>query len=355
MARRGVGHSLALLVAGIGFSLLLAEGLLRLAGFEFDLAPDRIEFGWPTPTVIDPRYAPDPDLFWVTADHAEKLERLRREHPTLLFLGDSCTEYSSYPALVMERLSARLPGDHLRGEKLAVAGWSSYQGRRLLERDVLPLRPRIVTLYYGWNDHWDAFGTEDARVAELGLPAPLQGLRLAQLAHRVRVARYRSQLEQRIEAGIGSRVKRVAPDDFEANLTAMVQTAARQQVIAMLLTAPTSHRLGAEPKYLEKRWLHDLSELVPIHQRYVASVRRVARRTAAPLCDLEARFAALDPARLAGAFHEDGIHLTPTGDVILADALSECLTSSPELLRALADRPPEAPAPSIAKNAALPR
>ena len=81
MAGPGLGRSLALLAASLAFSLVLAEGLLRLAGFEFDLAPDRIEFGWPDPKVIDPRYARDPELFWVTADYAEKLERLFTNDP----------------------------------------------------------------------------------------------------------------------------------------------------------------------------------------------------------------------------------------------------------------------------------
>jgi hypothetical protein len=45
------------------------------------------------------------------------------------------------------------------GVKLAVGGWASEQGLRQFRRDVLPLHPRVVmTIYYGWNDHWIAFG-----------------------------------------------------------------------------------------------------------------------------------------------------------------------------------------------------
>ncbi len=335
MSRHQRRRPFALLGAASLASLLLAEGLLRLVGFEFDQAPDRVEFGWPDPTVIDPGYAHDPELFWVPADHAAKLERLRAERPAVLFLGDSCTEYSRYPTLVLERLGAGVPGGAPRGGKLATAGWSSFQGRRLLERDALPLRPRVVTIYFGWNDHWDAYGTEDARVAELALTEPLRRWRLAQLAHRVRVWLYRHRVWQGKESE-ASRPKRVSPPDFEANLAAMVQAARRQHVVPVLITAPTSHEKGSEPEYLEKHWLRDLSELVPIHQHYVAIVRHVAKRSGALLCDLEAHFAALEPDEREGAFGQDGIHLTPAGELILADALAECLLAEREVRLALA-------------------
>ena len=38
-------------------------------------------------------------------------------------------------------------------------------------------------------------------------------------------------------------------------------------ITPVLVTAPTSHRLGEEPSFLLKRWLEDLSQLVPKHQR----------------------------------------------------------------------------------------
>ena len=43
-------------------------------------------------------------------------------------------------------------------------------------RDVVPLRPRVATIFFGWNDHWDALGTEDKRVAELSIAPALEEL-----------------------------------------------------------------------------------------------------------------------------------------------------------------------------------
>ena len=79
-------------------ALALAEAALRAAHFHFDLMPT-LEFGWPDPVAIhDGRYADDPDLVWVTRDYRETLRAARRTHPAIVFMGDSCTEFGTYPA-----------------------------------------------------------------------------------------------------------------------------------------------------------------------------------------------------------------------------------------------------------------
>ena len=83
-------------------------------------------------------------------------------------------------------------------------------------RDVLPLKPRVVTLYFGWNDHWTGYGIEDKdvpRLAELRWPV-IERLRIGQLLLKSRVAR---------ALGDEERPNRVSEDDFRANLTAMVR------------------------------------------------------------------------------------------------------------------------------------
>ena len=150
-----------------------------------------------------------------------------------------------------------------------MAGWSSYQGRRQLERDVAPLRPRVVTLYFGWNDHWIGFGIEDKNVARVKavFSSRWSRLRLVQLATKATVA-------------LGSRdtayPNRVSLADFGANLRAMVRQARSRGIRPVLVTAASAHVAGEEPEQLTERWLRDLSELVPLHRSYVAAVRAVA-------------------------------------------------------------------------------
>jgi lysophospholipase L1-like esterase len=267
---KSLGTNLAL--TGLSVALLLAviEITLRLTGFSYVLYPEEIEFGRPDPEMIKTGFLEDEDLFWVTPDYPQKLAEMQHRPSALIFMGDSCTQLGNYD----EDLAA-LFEDH-RGRRLSyanfgVAGWSSHQGRRQLERDILGLQPQVITVYYGWNDHWIGFGL------------------------------------------------------FKENLRSIVRQARAQDIHPMLLTAPTSIRSGEEPEYLTTRWLRDLSELVPLHQKYVNAVREVAASTEAEICDLERSFGQLPIDDLKRMFLSDGIHLSPEGDRHLAELLYACL------------------------------
>jgi lysophospholipase L1-like esterase len=124
----------------------------------------------------------------------------------------------------------------------------------------------------------------------------------------------------------------VPADKFRANMTQMVRVAKEAGIVAVLLTAPSSHQIGKEPSYLAERFLHDLSQLVPLHQQYVSIVREVAAQEEAPLCDLARRFEALPPAEVKDTyFKADGIHATPAGGEKIAQFLAECFQEDPRL------------------------
>ena len=337
--RRQAGRRWSSWALALGSTLVVlsaAEALLRVSGFSFPLYPERIEFGWPDPVWLESFYQPDDDLLWVRKDYAETLARLAQERPQLLFLGDSCVELGNYDEFFAQRLRERgLSG--VREAKLGTAGWSSYQGLRQLERDVVGLRPAVVTVQYGWNDHWMGFGIEDSEVGKLRSPlvSMLERSRLFQLGMKARVLALR---EGRVNP------LRVPASDFRDNLRQMVATANAHGITAVLLTAPTSHRKGHEPRYLMLRQIENLDQLVPLHQRYVAIVREVAEETGAPLCDLARDFGALPEPELARLFDADGIHLTKgagEGYDRLAGFLFDCFEQTGMLERlALTERTP---------------
>jgi lysophospholipase L1-like esterase len=334
---RRIGSNLALLTGGLLLAFALAEGLLWAIGFSFAFAPERVEFGYPDPVVLEDRFVPDPDLFWVTPSYHRTLAGMARQRQQILFMGDSCTA-GPYPNLFLQRARTAHPGAIIAGGKLGVGGWSSYQGLAQLRRDVLPLRPRVVTLYYGWNDHWIGFGLEDKEIHRLSSSwlARLDVLRTAQLLQKTRLA-----LRTR---NLAARPERVAPEDFRANLTEMIVLARGRDIVPVLLTAPTSHEAGREPAYLAVRHLRNLDELVPLHRRYIEIVREVAEAENAVLCDLAAHFDAL-PRRAVRHeyFGGDGIHLTPAGNDQIAEFLMECFEASPELRGIFADSAAAAP------------
>lgn len=201
------------------------EAGLRLVGFEFELLPS-MPFGGSdssTPNL----YAPNPDLLWVPNGYRESLEFARRSHPAVVFMGDSCTEFGNYPTYTLERL-AKVRPELASGIALGVGGWSTEQGLAQLRRDVLPLLPRLVTLYFGWNDHWVALGPPDAEVR--------RGSTL------IRVAAHSRLLQLVVKAWMvagrtgSERPNRVALPQYLANLRAMIRLGEGAGVRVVVIT-----------------------------------------------------------------------------------------------------------------------
>ena len=290
-----------------------SEAALRLAGFEFHPYPV-VQFGWPDPETIASIYRSDPDLVWVTKDYRTKLAAARETPPFVVFMGDSCTEFSGYPRRTLEILTERR-GARVEGVSLATGGWTVVQGSWQLNRDVLPLHPAIVTLYYGWNEHWLALGPPDAELPHLR--------RFGWLADRLRIV----QVYEKARLTLAARDEtplRVTVDEYERTLRAMVASIHQLDARAVLITAPSGHEAGREPVYLRERHLKHLSDLIPLHRAYVQATRRAAGRSGAILCDAFAAFEDM-PGGNRRYFRRDGIHLNAAGDEQMAQLVSGCI------------------------------
>lgn len=322
IARRVIPPVVALCL-GIGAALMIGEIALRLVGFRFQVAPESIEFGFPNPQQMQTLYRPDPDLFWVQQSYDKSMEALRTG-AGIVYMGDSCTEFGRYDEALKSLVAERHPGSGFRAVNVGVGGWTSHQGAAQMRRDVAPTAPRVATIYFGWNDHWQAFGLSDSQIARMMGHGPLSRLRLAQLWRRVTLAQ------------TDGMVLRVAMEDYRRNLQQMVRDARRAGTVPVLLTAPTSIQPGREPAHLATRWLEDLTELLPLHDSYNDVVREVAAAEDVPLCDLAAVFARLPTRDLVRVhFKNDGIHTREAGDALIARTLYETLEQQGLLSRIL--------------------
>src|SRR5215218_7026455 len=108
LRRAPLATRVALVIGSIVVAASLAEAGLRAAHFEYHIYPT-VQFGWPDPTALREVYRADTDLIWVTRDFDEKLVAARQTHPAIVFMGDSCTEFGSYPSKTLERLQRDLP------------------------------------------------------------------------------------------------------------------------------------------------------------------------------------------------------------------------------------------------------
>ena len=309
--------ALRLLLCALG--VILAGGIvelgLRAYGFHFDPSPI-VEFGWPGPITIQRgRYRIDPDLFWVPKDYEDVLRQAQERHPAIAFLGDSCTQYGTYPQKTLEILKQRVP-ELATGMSFGVGGWSSEQGRKQLEHDVIAWHPRVVTIYFGWNDHWVALGPPDPEVARFMTMARLSsGSRLLQLYLKFRFAR---------RGPMSERPNRVDPGRYEANLATMVRNALAAGITPVLITAPSNLRPGTIPPYMTQRTARTLEEIPALHEQYVQITRKVAQQTHATLCDA-ARAFETNPVASATYFRKDNLHLSDAGDQALAELLADCI------------------------------
>lgn len=319
-ARRksGLWMRIGLVLAAVSLCLALGEVVLRAVGFSYRLYPEHIEFGWPISKVRDSHFVPHPRLLWVDRDYAERVEHFVADQPALVLMGCSCTALGTYDDAFQHLFEAEHAGTHLAVANLAHSGWSSFQGLEQMKADVVRIAPPVVTIFYGWNDHWFGFGVEDKVVADLNSSVlyKLSDLRLVQLFTRACLGVSGARSDER--------PNRVSPEDFRGNLRAMVDLALAHGIQPVLITAPTSHERGKEPRHLAFRWLRKLDELIPLHQQYVAIVREVAAEKGVVLCDLEAEFARLPRADVEASFKKDGIHFLEPGSERVGKMLYEC-------------------------------
>ena len=242
----------------------------------------------------------------------------------VICMGDSVTAqgkpcYSEY----LHRLLSQNPPTNNRWEafNMAVYGYSSLQGLRLFEMNKERLRPDIVTLYFGWNDHW--LNRDDDRQLMAMEMKPLAG-RVVDVLHNKRFfqlivlalnpVEHLAHVEEKgrfhfVHRNIPPDAKtgqqwelRVPPDDYRVILTAFVREIRSVNAIPVLITAPRRHLTATLVQHNHARSIEEAERL---HDQYADIVREVARDCHADLLDLAILMAGHDCDTF---FRPDGIH-----------------------------------------------
>ncbi len=321
--------------AGLAVFLLLAGGeiLLRLLGFRFLPVPILADKTWSPDRVARMNVAngrdvfqPDPLLFWSMIPGLQLDDRTINDRGLangpitvpkppgtyrILCMGDSCTAMGSgsYPAVLQRRLDLVVRPDR-RFEVIngGVFSYSSLQGLRLFRHRLADVEPNLVTVYYGWNDHYLTTAYPDTVLGGDDLPEPLalrllRPFRLFQLTQKVV---HTSQMYWLEKQRVGRKLYRVPPDDYRNILTEFVALSRERGAVPLLFTAPHNHSLGRVPAYYVESGLAESAEaLIRIHHEYNEITREVAARTRAELLDLDRAF---DGHNKDDLFINDGVH-----------------------------------------------
>jgi lysophospholipase L1-like esterase len=320
MRPRSRWRELAFRAAAIAAALLLLEAGLRVAGRPAaDACFSPYGDAWLPDDALGFRYRPGASLAGGTVNALG----LRGPVPApakprgalrILFVGDSSAygfgvaDDEAFWSLAARAVAAAHPGVAVEPIVGAAPGYSSFHSRVLLD-GLLAYRPDHVVFYVGaYNDHRPRVYFRDAEI-------PARMARRRAVWHRShalvglelvanRFARWLDR--QRLDAAARARV---LPDEFEANLRAMLGAAREAGARTVVLIPPFSAKLRARR---------------PAIPTYEAILRRAAAEEGAAVVELGPLFAAAsaEPLYLADQFHP-----SPAGHRRIAAAIAPALSA----------------------------
>lgn len=202
------------------------------------------------------------------------MKSLIQEKDVILFIGDSITDAGrvrdngndlgkGYPLLASAWFNAKYPEKQVKFLNRGISGnrVKDLQGR--WEQDCLELQPTVVSIYIGINDTWRRYDRNDPTSAE------------------DYAARYRDILTQTKEK-LGARIVMIEP---------------------FVLPHPEDR----------KQWREDLDLKITV-------VRELAREFGAHLVPLDGLFAQASMRAEPAYWAPDGVHPTPAGHALIAEA-----------------------------------
>jgi lysophospholipase L1-like esterase len=274
----------------------------------------------------------------------------------ILSAGDSSTfgwgveSEEAYPAVLETQLRRRHPGMGIEVVNLGVCGYSSLQGRVLLEREGLAYAPDLVTISYGSND-WSKVPEPFDEVLRRN-EGWLGGVRAA-LHHSRAYQIYAAFLAKAARGGGAPAnggsgpapggggqglVMNVGPERSERNLVAMIEDSRRGGADAILVTncvpGPMADPLRAAARATGAPLL-DTEDLLR---------GAIASRDTLP-GDLRARVRSLYGAQALEehpdleVYLSDRCHPNVIGQRLVAEALAGMVESAPSFRRAAGGRP----------------
>jgi lysophospholipase L1-like esterase len=249
---------------------------------------------------------------------AEKAPGVKR----VISLGDSCSgqgmpPYSGYLNALLQQQSP--DGGPWEAFNAAVHGYTVLQGLRLFQTRVQSWQADIVTVFFGWNDHWLA-GEEDAvRMARAGSPLETT------LRNAVARKRLYTLLARPAPPPQGGRI-RVPAEAYATGLRTLIRAIRASGAVPLILTAPRDRAISSRMVHLHQA--RSVEEAMQLHDDYVKLTRAVAREEDAPLVDLAAK---LD-GQGREVFSNDGIHYTQAGLERIAGAIDEGIRALVPLL-----------------------
>ncbi len=349
-----------------------AEGLLRLAGFQYTPREKKL---W-KPTIagfvgtyefyIQTDFAP-PGYLWVSQPNTPFTDRYGFRLPEIpvarqpgkirvAFLGGSTTHggFRPYPERAIRILNNALRTNRYEALNVACSSYSTHQSLKAFERWVLPRKPDLVFVYHGWNDvnlAGDGFSDREKDpllsmdgAARVSLPPALRSLRLIGALGKI--------------AGLADVQwprQRVSFEEFESNLDTLARQCGQQNMGLCIMIRPEQQKefFVSQPfepgspmeQYARKHFqTGDPWELYRLQAERITAIQRevASRHPHTTVCDGQAFVSSLLARNQAGefgphvpVFFSDNIHLPDLPEELLAQQVA--LTIAPEHATAISN------------------
>lgn len=237
----------------------------------------------------------------------------------VLSIGDSCTfgvvagqsfEFvpEPYPQKLEHLIVERTGPDHAEVFNAGIPGYNSFQGAMLLRTKLRKLQPDLITVRYGWNDHFVTQGGSKAfhepassvgrALEEIGLHTALYPFML-RLGFEMRA--WESARGEKQPVKMPSEwIPTIPVEEYQQNLRRIVGLGRDRGARVWLLTSPhafvTNENAGREAgpnawtakAILGFNGIATFARLVEIHEMYNQAAREVGAELGVPVVDMAA-------------------------------------------------------------------
>lgn len=227
---------------------------------------------------------------------------------------------SSCCHLLLDLLNQREDGKRYELLNGSVYGYSSYNGMQFVLHQLDRLEADILIISFGWNDGAfdvaaDKIPGKDWKIYDTSTRGALTYSYILQW-----IAALSERLCQKLQkeqplVRSGDFPCRVSPEDFKANITAMVEKCAQLDVKPVLLCEPHPHGVP------------DIRGKLTIHERYQKSMRQLSSEQGIPLTDADSVFALYPAEEFFDDPAEPFVYPNTKGQHLMAQVMYETLES----------------------------
>jgi lysophospholipase L1-like esterase len=246
-------------------------------------------------------------------------------------LGDSCTfgeglgpNQLPYPQRIDRALQADPQTAGIEVLNAGIPGYTSDDGLGWFRSEILNFGPDLVTVLYGWNDHWIEYAPQSPKKkvspALVSFNRLLDKSAFFSLFRNFLYSLQKPSSRQQLQQELGLLTYTVPIGEYEKRLESFAQLARDHRIKLLFITAPSALKKGEIPLWMLES-VYNLDTVIALHEAYNDVCRKVAARNQVPLLDLAKIFAGQDLNRLFDNYRLDPIHFNAAGHEFVADQL----------------------------------